>query len=474
MDSRGASLTPDDDPDRTDRLPELDQEAIQRAEQDELLETTGTWTRSEVAAAELQQELEQRDAALAELTTLLRQKGFALTRAEKELDQARGELMHAGQAASRDRAGLEERLRDLECKHVQVSALHDERRVAIAGLEDELSESREREQHLEARVAELVAQLQARDAAHEEDQARLAAAEERLLQATRESLSLEGRREQQQLKERIAELQNALHVARDELDAGVAEGEVLKAGLARQVDESLELKVALDERDARIERLLERLRSREARRRYAADLRKASAPDSGLAFLQQRGAELEAALAAVHERRQPAGEPAAGPDEPTLAGEDRQLLLARLAELSSELARRDDRIANLQSDLRAARSALKPAAGRPATQPRGESLRLRYLTRIDGRKKAVHRLARPRIAIGRTPDNDLQVQESYISRTHAYIRLGPESAVIEDADSRNGVFVNDRRVRRELLQDGDIVTLGKARFRFQLGRAADQ
>ena len=474
MNLRGASLTPDDDSDPTDRLPELDQEAMQRAEQDELLETTGTWTHSEAEAAELQKELEQRDAALAELTTLLRQKGFALTRAEKELDQARSELMRAGQAASRERAGLEERLRDLECKHVQVSALHDERRVAIARLEDELSESREREQHLEARVAELVAQLQARDAAHEEDQARLAAAEERLLQATRESLSLEGRREQQRLKERIAELQNALHVARDELDAGVAEGEVLKAELARQVDESMELKLALDERDARIEDLLERLRSREARRRYAADLRKAPAPDPGLAFLQQRVAGLEAALAAEHERRQPVGEPAAGPDEPTLAGEDRQLLLARLAELSGELARRDDRIANLQSDLRTARSALEAAPGGPMAQPQEESLKPRYLARIDNGPESVHSLARPRIAIGRTPENDLQVRESYISRTHAYIRLGPESAVIEDADSRNGVFVNDRRVRRELLQDGDIVMLGKARFRFQLRPAVDQ
>jgi chromosome segregation ATPase len=472
MNLRGASLTPDDDPDRTDRLPELDQEAMQRAEHDELLETTGSWTRSEVEAAELQQELEQRDAALAELTTLLRQKGFALTRAEKDLDQARSELVRAGQAASRDRAELERRLRDLEGEHVQVSALHDERRVAIAGLEDELSESREREQHLEARVEELVAQLQARDATHAEDQARLAAAEERLLQATRESLSLEGRQEQQRLKDRIAELQNALHVARDELAASVAEGAGLKTGLARQVDESMELKVALAERDALNENLLERLRSREARRRYAADLRKAPAPAPGLACLQRRVVELEASLLAERERRQLAEEPAAGPDEPTFAGEDRQLLLARLAELSGELARRDDRIANLQSDLKAATGQLEGAAGRPVA--RGESLRVRYLTRIDDREKAVHSLSRPRIAIGRTPDNDLQVRESYISRIHAYIRLGPESAVIEDAASRNGVFVNDRRVRRELLQDGDIVMLGKARFRFQLRRGGDQ
>ena len=474
MNLRGASLTPDDDPDRTDRLPELDQEAMQRAEQDELLETTGTWSRSEVEAAELQQELEQRDAALAELTTLLRQKGFALTRAEKELDQARSELVRARQAASRERASLEERLRDLEREHVQVSALHDERRVAISRLEDELSESREREQHLEARVAELVAQLQARDAAHEEIQARLAAAEERLLRATRESLSAEGRQEQQRLKERIAELQNALHVARDELDSSVAEGEDLKAGLVRQVDESIEIKIALAERDARIESLLERLRSREARRRYAADLRKAPAPDPEKAFLRQRVVELETAPSAEREPHQPAGEPAAGPDEPTLAGEDRKLLLGRLAELSGELARRDDRIATLQSDLKAAIGQLEGAADRSAAELRGESLKPRYLTRIDNGPETVYSLSRPRIAIGRTPENDLQVRESYISRIHAYIRLGPESAVIEDAASRNGVFVNDRRVRRELLQDGDIVMLGKARFRFQLRRAGDQ
>ncbi|MDH4053479.1 MAG: FHA domain-containing protein, partial [Rubrivivax sp.] len=75
------------------------------------------------------------------------------------------------------------------------------------------------------------------------------------------------------------------------------------------------------------------------------------------------------------------------------------------------------------------------------------------------------------ISVGRIPGNDVQVRESYISRIHAFIKLGPDGTVIEDADSRNGVFVNDRRVRRELLQDGDVVTLGKARFRFQLRRA---
>jgi len=92
----------------------------------------------------------------------------------------------------------------------------------------------------------------------------------------------------------------------------------------------------------------------------------------------------------------------------------------------------------------------------------------RRLLRIDPGHEAAFLLLPPRTTIGRTPDNDLQLSEAYISRAHAVIKLGPESAIIEDAGSRNGVFVNERRVRRERLHDGDLVMLGKAHFRFEV------
>jgi chromosome segregation ATPase len=467
MNREGALLPQEEDLDRTDKLPVLDLEAAEHAEQEDPLESTGTWVQVEVETAGLRREIEQRDAAIAELTTLLRQKSFALSRAEKDVEHARAELMRVSQAAGRDAADLGRRLQELQSENAGISALHDERRVAIAALEDALSEAREHEHQLEARLAEITAQHQAGTAAHEEDLARLADAQEKLLQATRETLSAAGREEHQRLEERIGELQQALETAHADAASGAAELAGLRAGLAWQYDQVFDLKATLAEREARNESLLEKLRNREARRRFAADIRRDAAPDQALHALRQRIAELELALANRPGADGDEAEAVVGPDDPTIAGNDRDGLLLRVSEMSAGIARRDDRIAQLESELDAARSRPEAPGPGPAAETSGEALPARYLVRLDDGAEAVHVLSRRKTAIGRTPDNDLQIRESHISRIHAFIRLGPESAVLEDAASRNGVFVNDRRVRRELLKDGDIVILGKTRFRFQ-------
>jgi predicted nucleic acid-binding Zn-ribbon protein len=467
MNRESAVLPQDEDLDRTDKLPVLDLEAADCAQQDDPLESTGTWVQVEVETAGLRQEIEQRDAAIAELTTLLRQKSFALSRAEKDVDQARAELMRTSQAAGRGTADLERRLQELEREYVNISALHDERRVAIAGLEDALSDAREREHQLEARVAELSARQQASAAAHEQGLARLADTEHRLAQATRESLGAAGRQDQQRLEERVEALQLEADTAREEAAAA-------KEALARLDGQAGELKASLAERNARIESLLEKLRSREARRRYAADIRRAAAPAADLGALQQRIVELQAELAMAREPGREAGDALAGPDDPTIAGNDRQGLLLRISELSADIDRRDARIAKLESELQAIGRPPETAATGVTVQPGDETLPVRYLVRLDDGVEVVHELSGQRMSIGRTPDNDLQIRENHISRVHAFLRLGPGSAILEDAASRNGVFVNDRRIRRELLKDGDVVTFGKSRFRFQLTRPGDR
>jgi len=44
--------------------------------------------------------------------------------------------------------------------------------------------------------------------------------------------------------------------------------------------------------------------------------------------------------------------------------------------------------------------------------------------------------------------------------------VGPRVAVIEDLNSTNGVTVNNRRITRQPLKDGDSVVIGKTQFRF--------
>jgi len=94
----------------------------------------------------------------------------------------------------------------------------------------------------------------------------------------------------------------------------------------------------------------------------------------------------------------------------------------------------------------------------------------RWLTRLDDDSGRLHVLRGARCTVGRTPHSDIEVPETYVSRSHAVFRLGPEATIVEDAGSTNGVFVNEARVRRQRLRDGDIVGFGKARYRFNTSR----
>jgi len=67
-----------------------------------------------------------------------------------------------------------------------------------------------------------------------------------------------------------------------------------------------------------------------------------------------------------------------------------------------------------------------------------------------------------RKVIGRTPDNDLQIDSKFISRHHCQLITGSDGlSVIEDLNSTNGIVIRGRRVRRHTLRDGDVVNLGQ-------------
>jgi pSer/pThr/pTyr-binding forkhead associated (FHA) protein len=65
------------------------------------------------------------------------------------------------------------------------------------------------------------------------------------------------------------------------------------------------------------------------------------------------------------------------------------------------------------------------------------------------------------VTIGRAPDNDLSVDNLAVSNYHAKIYFEAGRMVVEDLNSLNGTFVNDLRVERATLHDGDKVHVGK-------------
>jgi FHA domain len=65
------------------------------------------------------------------------------------------------------------------------------------------------------------------------------------------------------------------------------------------------------------------------------------------------------------------------------------------------------------------------------------------------------------VGIGRSPDNDLPVDNLAVSNYHARVFFDSGRLVVEDLDSLNGTFVNDLRVERATLHDGDSIWVGK-------------
>ena len=242
--------------------------------------------------------------------------------------------------------------------------------------------------------------------------------------------------------------------------------------------------------------------------------------EASLAAERQRSQQLEAELATVRgemeewggvlrsaqqERAAHLASVAAAEARVRQLEQDAAAHLARIHELESEVDTAREAQRRIEADARSGgsptaeaekptRQAPEPAAeARPAvtdTHPAiGESGRhsredvlaaepvadgaARLLIRADEGREVVHVLGR-KTSIGRTPDNDLQLDAKFISRHHAVILVGPVNTVIEDLNSTNGVQVNGRRVTRQTLRDGDQIIIGRAQYRFAVRKAAEK
>jgi hypothetical protein len=160
----------------------------------------------------------------------------------------------------------------------------------------------------------------------------------------------------------------------------------------------------------------------------------------------------------------------------------------RIEELSARLATRTLEREGLAAELQDARPASAPVVEAPAPEsdytlelptpemppaaptvavPAEPRLR-RYLIGLD-LVGCVHELAGRRVNIGRTRDNDLRIVDPTVSRLHAMLTVRDGDAMLVDANSRNGIFVNGIQVRYARLDDGDLVTFGTVRFRYRVG-----
>jgi predicted component of type VI protein secretion system len=71
------------------------------------------------------------------------------------------------------------------------------------------------------------------------------------------------------------------------------------------------------------------------------------------------------------------------------------------------------------------------------------------------------------VTIGRLPDNVIHIDNLAVSGHHAKIYWDQDHYVIEDNNSLNGTFLNNRRISKAALKDQDVVLVGKHTLSFK-------
>ena len=92
------------------------------------------------------------------------------------------------------------------------------------------------------------------------------------------------------------------------------------------------------------------------------------------------------------------------------------------------------------------------------------------LSVLNGRSKGatLEMSQRREYTVGRSGNTDLQLRDPPVSRVHCKIEFDGDYFWLIDNGSANGTLVNEQRVQRYMLYDGDTITLGKTDIQFRI------
>lgn len=79
--------------------------------------------------------------------------------------------------------------------------------------------------------------------------------------------------------------------------------------------------------------------------------------------------------------------------------------------------------------------------------------------------KVVH-LIKDRVTLGRRPYNDVVVDSLSVSGEHAALQVIGGDYFVEDLNSTNGTFVNQQKIKRQILKNGDKIEIGKYAIKY--------
>lgn len=86
---------------------------------------------------------------------------------------------------------------------------------------------------------------------------------------------------------------------------------------------------------------------------------------------------------------------------------------------------------------------------------------LKIELKYQGKKLTTFETENEQIRIGRNVKNDIHIDNPSVSSSHAVIKKVMNTYFVEDLSSTNGTFVNEKKVAKYELLDGDEVIIGK-------------
>ncbi len=75
-------------------------------------------------------------------------------------------------------------------------------------------------------------------------------------------------------------------------------------------------------------------------------------------------------------------------------------------------------------------------------------------------------ITKPEMTVGRTPDNDIVIDNPAVSSHHCKISQINDTYFVEDLNSTNGVFVNASKTMKAGLKDNDVIGIVKHALKF--------
>ncbi|MDI3509496.1 MAG: hypothetical protein PWQ61_261 [Betaproteobacteria bacterium] len=90
----------------------------------------------------------------------------------------------------------------------------------------------------------------------------------------------------------------------------------------------------------------------------------------------------------------------------------------------------------------------------------------KMIVSIDGVVIKEVQLTKDRTTLGRRPYNDIVIDNLAVSGEHAVLQMSGNDVFLEDLNSTNGTYVNGKAIKKQQLQNGDTVEIGKYKIKF--------